>query len=328
MPDPGQEPAAAVLEHVNRCLARGEWVWLGTVLATWTASPRPPGALMALSESGEWLGTGLDECLEQSLIREMAAGAGDGKPRLVEYGITEEDQARWGLPAGERLRLVVERLEPERHAGPVARVLDGLAERHSVTRRISRDNGDWLFADASVPGDIEEQADEFLHTINPCSRMLMIGAGEVARCVAPMAVMNGFSVTLCDPRGRFLENFREPGVNVNGEAPDELIPGGFSDAHCAILALSGDPRLDDAGLLAALRTNAFYIGALGAQPTAALRRERLHREGVTDSRMGRLHAPIGFDIGSQAPPSIAVAIMAQVLAERYRLLRRTSRHDT
>ncbi|MEQ6884444.1 XdhC family protein [Salicola sp. Rm-C-2C1-2] len=329
MPEAHQDPAASVIGHVSRWLARGERAWLCTVLRTWGSSPRPPGSMLAVNGAGEWAGSVSGGCLEESLIREVISGeaAASSAPRLVDHGVTEDEQERWRLPCGGRMRLVVEVLEPERHAGPVARVLEDLAERRAVTRRVDWGRGDWLFAGASVPGRIEEHEGEFLHTIGPRSRMLMIGAGEVARYVGRMALMNGFSVALCEPRPLFLEGWHEPGIECHACLPDDLIQRDFNDAHCAILALGHDPRIDDMGLLAALESNAFYIGAMGSQRTAAQRRERLHQLGVTDSRMGRIHAPIGFSIGSKAPPEIAVATMAQVLAEHHRLLHRVSRYD-
>ncbi|WP_077530737.1 XdhC family protein [Vreelandella utahensis] len=329
MPEASQDPASSVIEHVSRWLARGERAWLCTVLRTWGSSPRPPGSMLAVNAAGEWSGSVSGGCLEESLIREVVEGGEplSTAPRLVDHGVTEEEQERWRLPCGGRMRLVVEVLEPDRHAGPVARVLDDLAERRAVTRRVDWSSGDWQFAGASVPERIEEHEQEFLHTIGPRSRMLMIGAGEVARYVGRMALMNGFSVALCEPRPLFLEGWEEPGIECHACLPDDLIQRDFNDAHCAILALGHDPRIDDMGLLAALETNAFYIGAMGSQRTAAQRRQRLYELGVTDSRMGRIHAPIGFSIGSKAPPEIAVATMAQVLAERYRLLHRVSRYD-
>ncbi|XOZ34776.1 XdhC family protein [Halomonadaceae bacterium KBTZ08] len=329
MAEASQDPAASVLQQVNRWLARGEQAWLCTVLRTWGSSPRPPGSMLAVNAAGEWAGSVSGGCLEEALIREVVEGSdpASSAPRLVDHGVTEAEQAQWRLPCGGRMRLVIEVLNPERHSGPVARVLDDLAERRSVTRRVDWQSGDWLFAGASVPGRIEEHEQEFLHTVGPRSRMLMIGAGEVARYVGRMALMNGFSVALCEPRQLFLDGWEEPGIQCHACLPDDLIERDFNDAHCAILALGHDPRIDDMGLLAALETNAFYIGAMGSQRTAAQRRERLYQLGVTDSRMGRIHAPIGFSIGSKAPPEIAVATMAQVLAERHRLLERLIRYD-
>jgi len=323
-PDPGNR----VIRDLEGWLATDQRAWLCTVVRTWGSAPRPPGSLLAVNQEGEWSGSVSGGCLEENLIREVCRDTeGGGTPRVIDYGVTEADQEAWGLPCGGRMRLVVEPLAPDSHAISASLLLEALEERRPVTRRVDMATGEWRFASHSVPETVEEADGELLHTLGPTSRMLMIGAGEVARYVARIALMNGFAVTLCEPRELFLRGWGdEPGVSVRECLPDDLIRKEFSDAYCAVLALGHDPRIDDMGLLAALETDAFYIGAMGSEQTAAKRRERLYELGVTDSRMGRLHAPIGFHIGSKAPPEIAVATMAQVLAERYRLLRRRVRN--
>jgi Xanthine and CO dehydrogenases maturation factor, XdhC/CoxF family len=317
------DPGTRVIRDLGRWLGNGQRAWLCTVVRTWGSSPRPAGSLLAVNEKGEWSGSVSGGCLEEQLIRQASEDSHPGTaPRVVDYGVTESDQQEWRLPCGGRMRLVVEPLDPDRHTVSVSMLLEAIDERQPVTRRVNLTTGEWTFVSHSVPQTVEETDDALLHTLGPQARMLLIGAGEVARYVARIALMNGFSVTLCEPRELFLQGWHEPGVEVRECLPDDLVRAEFNDAYCAVLALGHDPRIDDMGLLAALESEAFYIGAMGSQRTAAQRRERLHQLGVTDSRMGRLHAPIGFQIGSKSPPEIAVAAMAQVLAERHRLLRR------
>lgn len=327
MPEPGDaDLSTRVIRDLARWLGNGQRAWLCTVVRTWGSSPRPPGSLLAVNEEGEWSGSVSGGCLEEQLIRQVSTESNPGTtPEVVDYGVTESDQQQWRLPCGGRMRLVVEPLDPGRHAAPVSRLLEAIDERRPVTRRVNLTSGEWSFVASSVPETVEETDGTLLHTLGPQARMLLIGAGEVARYVARIALMNGFSVTLCEPRELFLQGWDEPGVEVRESLPDDLVRTEFSDAYCAILALGHDPRIDDMGLLAALESEAFYIGAMGSQRTAAQRRERLHQLGVTDSAMERLHAPIGFQIGSKSPPEIAVAAIAEVLAERHRLLRRMIR---
>lgn len=330
MPESGVGDAdlsTRVIRDLARWLGRDQRVWLCTVVKTWGSSPRPPGSLLAVNEHGEWSGSVSGGCLEEALIRQAAESLDTQQgPGIVDYGVTESDQQQWRLPCGGRMRLVVEALDPDRHAGSISILLEALEGRRPVTRRVDLATGEWSFVPHSVPETVEESEGALLHTLGPQARMLLIGAGEVARYVARIALMNEFSVTLCEPREQFLQGWNEPGVEVCECLPDDLVREAFHDAYCAILALGHDPRIDDMGLLAALESEAFYIGAMGSQRTAAQRRERLHQLGVTDSRMGRLHAPIGFHIGSKSPPEIAVAAMAEVLAERHRLLRRMIRN--
>ena len=320
------DPGTRVIRDIGRWLGRNQRVWLCTGVRCWGSGWRPPGSVLAVNEQGEWTGSVSGGCLEEQLIRQASEESEPGvAPRVVDYGVTEADQTQWRLPCGGRMRLVVESLDPEQHTVPVSMLLEAIDERRPVTRRVNLTTGEWRFVPHSVPETVEETDDALLHTLGPQARMLLIGAGEVARYVARIAMMNGFSVTLCEPRELFLQGWHEPGVEIRESLPDDLVREEFNDAYCAILALGHDPRIDDMGLLAALESDAFYIGAMGSQRTAAQRRERLHQLGVTDSRMGRLHAPIGFQIGSKSPPEIAVAAMAQVLAERHRLLRRMIR---
>jgi len=148
----------------------------------------------------------------------------------------------------------------------------------------------------------------------------LLGAGEVSYSVANIAMTVGFSVTVCDPREAFIQGYQQAGVEVIRCLPDDLVKARFSDAYSAILALAHDPRVDDMALMEALKTKAFYIGAMGSARTSDDRRKRLAQLNCSESEINQLHSPIGIDIGSKRPAEIAVSIMAQVLAERHRFL--------
>ncbi len=321
------DPNTRVLRDLCRWLGEGRSAWLCTIARTWGSSPRPAGSMLAINSDGDWTGSVSGGCLEEELIQQARsqAGGADTVPRVLEYGVSESDQERWQLPCGGTIRLIVEPLAPDRDLTHFSALMGLLDDRQSATRQLDLETGEKSLLDQPGTTVLEEGNGSLYHTLGPQSRMLLIGAGEVARYVARIARMNGFAVSLCEPREPFLQGWDEPGVAVHQCLPDDLIAESFHDRYCAILALGHDPRIDDMGLLAAVKTEAFYIGAMGSQRTATQRRERLHQLGVTDTRMGRIHAPIGFYIGSKAPPEIAVAIMAQVLAERYRLLRRLTR---
>ncbi len=147
-------------------------------------------------------------------------------------------------------------------------------------------------------------------------RMIVVGAVHIAQALAPMAAMAGYEVTVIDPRRAFATAERLPGVNMVSGWPDEAIAQLGIDAETAVVTLSHDPKLDDPALAAALRSPAFYIGALGSSRTHARRVERLTAAGLGDA-LGRIHAPIGLDLGGRAPVEIAVAILAQVIQARY-----------
>jgi xanthine dehydrogenase accessory factor len=143
----------------------------------------------------------------------------------------------------------------------------------------------------------------------------------VAKYVAEMALALEYDVTLCDPRPRYLDNWHVPGVETTSRLPDDIVRERFSNPYSGIIALAHDPRVDDMALMEALKTDAFYVGAMGSERTSAARRERLPELGLSKDEIDILHAPIGFQIDSKTPAEIAIAIMAEVTAVRHGALR-------
>lgn len=157
----------------------------------------------------------------------------------------------------------------------------------------------------------------FLHVYNPPLRMAIVGAVHIAQPLCRMAALGGYDVTVIDPREAFASEDRFPGVTLLGDWPDESMAKFAPDQRSAIVTLTHDPKLDDPALAAALRSDAFYIGALGSTRTHAKRLARLKEEGFTDLEMARIHGPAGLSIGAKSPAEIAVSILAQV-TERLR----------
>jgi len=313
-----------ILSRIQEWLAKGSRVWLCTVIRTWGSSPRPAGSILAVNDQGHWAGSVSGGCLEEDLLVRGGNGhLGTAGPERIRYGISEADQTRFRLPCGGEIELLVEPLAGDADRDTVGEIIGRLENRQRVTREVGAQGMHLVDGSALTPGILIEQ-ERVLHTMGPVSRMLLIGAGEVARYVARMAQATDFQVTLCEPRERFLSGWDEPGVEPVRQLPDDLIRERFSDRYCAVLALAHDPRVDDMGLLAALESEAFFVGAMGSAKASAARRQRLHELGLETQAMARLRAPIGFEIGSKTPGEIAVSIMAQVIAERYRLLMRPS----
>ena len=151
----------------------------------------------------------------------------------------------------------------------------------------------------------------FVQPFNPPLRMYVVGAVHIAQALAPMAALAGYDVTVIDPRGSFATPERFPGIRLSTEWPDEAIAHAPPDSRTAVVTLTHDPKLDDPALAAALRSDAFYIGALGSRKTHALRLERLRGDGFDDRAMERIHGPIGLSLGGRSPAEIAVATLAQ-----------------
>ncbi len=152
----------------------------------------------------------------------------------------------------------------------------------------------------------------FIEVFNPSLRMLIVGAVHIAQPLSRMASVAGYDVTVIDPRASFATDERFPGITLNGEWPDDGMRDLDPDRRTAIVTLTHDPKLDDPGIEVALKSDAFYIGALGSRKTHAARVERLTAAGFSETEIARIHAPVGLSIGSVSPAEIAISILAQV----------------
>jgi xanthine dehydrogenase accessory factor len=160
----------------------------------------------------------------------------------------------------------------------------------------------------------------FLNVYVPPPRLIVVGAVHIAQSLAPMATMLEFDVTVVDPRGAWATAQRFPGVNVIQDWADEAFQAMGLDSSTAVVTLTHDPKLDDPALEAALKSDAFYVGALGSRRTHAKRKERLAEAGITDEQFARIHGPIGLNIGARSPAEIAVSILGQIIEVRARRL--------
>jgi len=191
----------------------------------------------------------------------------------------------------------------------------------------------WLLPDDVAPPALREPADDalrtdrsgtvqvdggtwFMHAHNPPLRLVVVGAVHIAQALVPMAAGLGFGVTVADPRRAFASGERFPGVTVSTDWPDEALDALRPDARTAIVTLTHDPKLDDPALDRALRSQAFYVGALGSRRTHAARLDRLRALGHEDAALARIQGPVGLDIGAVTAPEIALSILAQVVAVR------------
>jgi xanthine dehydrogenase accessory factor len=166
-------------------------------------------------------------------------------------------------------------------------------------------------------GPLPQDEDLFVRVYAGSPRLVVVGAVHVATALAPMASLAGFEVSVIDPRRAFANAERFAGVTLIDEWPEEAMARLEPDARTAVVTLTHDPKLDDPALIAALKSPAFYIGALGSTRTHAKRVQRLTEQGLGD-QTARIHAPIGLPLGGRAPSEIAVAIVAQIVQERYR----------
>ncbi|MEP1215053.1 MAG: XdhC family protein [Marinobacter sp.] len=309
----------SVFNDVHDWLNAGKRVWLCTITETWGSSPRPAGSWLAVSSDGDWSGSVSGGCLEEDLLNRCIAG-GPEQLQFIDYGISDQDRDDFRLPCGGHIRLLVEPLFPERDLPHVDVVLEALQARNPVARIVSLATG---IAQCEPAGNrqggltVDDQV--LRHDLVPEFRLLLVGAGEVARYVGEFARAADFSVTLCEPRSRFSEGWVHTGLPLIQALPDDLVSRSFDDPWAGVLALAHDPRVDDMALMAALKSGASYVGAMGSARTSAQRRNRLASLGVTDEQLGRLRAPIGIDIPSKTPAEIAISVVADLIVVRQHL---------
>ncbi len=166
-------------------------------------------------------------------------------------------------------------------------------------------------------GRLPEPCDDiFVQVFNPPPRLIMVGAVHIAQALAPMAALAGYAVTVIDPRRAFATDQRFPGVTLLTEWPDEGLEALKPDRRTAVVTLTHDPKLDDAALGVALKSQCFYVGSLGSRKTHQARLNRLRRLGFTDAELARIHGPVGLPIGALTPAEIAVSILAQITQVR------------
>jgi xanthine dehydrogenase accessory factor len=290
------------LRVLNDCVAwrrAGKSVTLVTVVETWGSAPRPPGALLAVREDGVVSGSVSGGCVEDDLIARIKAGEYDAKdsakPSIIAYGVSKEEAARFGLPCGGTLRLVQ---EPLLDINWVEQLLAKTASHEVVARTLNLASGKVTLTTASR------------------SEVMSFDGIDLKTVFGPkwMAQMLDFEVLVCDPRDEYAETLNIADATRIDGMPDDVVRELEPDAHTAIIALTHDPKLDDMALLEALKSNAFYVGALGSARNQATRKKRLAEHfDMTEQELARLHGPVGLKIGAKTPAEIAMSIMAQII---------------
>ena len=289
--------------------------------------------MLAVSERGEVAGSVTGGCVEPAVYEEAQDVLAGGRPRLLTYGIADEEAFEVGLPCGGTVHIFVDALAPEVVAPLAAAVRDERPAALLVTvsgpgagdKRLLRPDGardgdvdaaalELLARDESALVHAGE-SDVFVSSFAARPRMYVFGAVDHASALATVGRFLGYRVTVCDARAKFVTRERFPDVDeLVVEWPDRFLEEAPVDERTAICVLTHDHKFDVPALKVALRTPAGYIGAMGARRTNAERAERLRAEGVSEDELARIHAPIGLDIGSRTPEEVAVAVAAQIVA--------------
>lgn len=303
------------LEVLKTCaawIASGHRCELVTVIKTWGSSPRPVGATLAICDDGTVVGSVSGGCIEDDLVEHVRThGIVRERPEIVSYGISADEAHRFGLPCGGTIELAI---EPLHAASGVAELLTRLERHELVERRLDLVSGA-ASLHAAAPGAILVLENGHLTTQHgPRWRLLIIGASQLSRFVAQIAMAMDYHVLVCDPREDYRGGWNVPGVPLLHAMPDDLVLDLQLDSRSAVLALTHDPKLDDLALMEALKSPAFYVGAIGSRANNAKRRERLLQFDVTPEQLARLHGPVGLYIGSKTPAEIAISILAELTA--------------
>lgn len=294
----------------------GRRATLGTIVRTWGSAPRPVGSNVVVRDDGLVVGSVSGGCIEDDLIarvreRSVAADA----PELIRYGVSADEATRFGLPCGGTIELLLEPVQPHSR---LSELLERLEAGRSTRRVVDRATGVVSLEDASGADQLQLDDARLVSVFGPSWRLLMIGAGQLSQYLGEMASMLGYQVTVCDPRAEYADTWAIEGAGLTRAMPDDAVLEFAPDRHTAIVALTHDPKLDDLALLEALRSEAFYVGAIGSRLNQSKRRARLQEHfGLTDDELDRLHGPVGLKNGARTPPEIAVSILAEMTAVRY-----------
>lgn len=288
---------------------------MATIVQTWGSSPRPVGAMLAIRDDGLVAGSVSGGCVEDDLIDKIRdQSLLVERPRIVTYGVTKEEAERYGLPCGGTLQLVLEQVTDD----ALQKDLLERVERHElVTRTLDMKTGSVRLEPATSSDVLSFDEKTLKGVYGPRWRLLIVGAGQLSVYLAQMAQALDYHVTVCDPREEYAETWSVDGTVLSREMPDDLVASMNLDSRSAVVAVTHDPKIDDLALMEALKSPAFYVGALGSRVNSERRRERLKLFELSQSEIDRLHGPVGLRIGSKTPPEIAVSVLAEITAVRH-----------
>lgn len=322
--DPFAASDLAVLRAAVGWRGEGTRVALATVVRTWGSAPRARGSHLAVREDLHFTGSVSGGCVEGAVLQ-AAKQLSPGQGLLLEFGVSNEDAWEQGLACGGEIHVWLQDLAATDAIGQALTAVDGRTPTvlawdlsGGPPQRVSLEDPDLGNAAATAvrtdrPQLIETDSQTlFLRPLTPPRRLFIIGAVHIASALVPMAQVAGWDVVLVDPRRGFASPERWPEVERLVAYPDEAFATQGLDAQTAVVALSHDPKIDDPGLIAALASEALYVGALGSRRTHERRLARLEASGVGRDALARICGPIGLDIGAETPAEIAVSILAEL----------------
>lgn len=340
-----------IIADIDRWLSQGEDVALATVIQTWGSSPRGVGSCMAITGSGRIAGSVSGGCVEGAVVEAASDALRERRGRLLHFGIADEDAWEVGLACGGSIDVFVNaldnrlyrRLNASLQTGEpvtIATVIDGPEPMLGQQAVMGHDKG-WSYStlagaiDSSAlaatnhvlesgqscritlaGSDSAQAAEIFVHVLLPPPMLVAVGGAHISIALVSIARALGYRTIVVDPRRAFASEERFPHADEIIQLwPDKAFEHIGLTRSAAVAVLTHDPKIDDPALLAALRSPAFYIGALGSRTTQEKRRQRLLQAGLAEPLLDHLHGPIGLNIGARTPEEIALAVMAEIIAE-------------
>jgi xanthine dehydrogenase accessory factor len=318
-----------VLKAARRWIDTEGRVAMATVVGTWGSAPVGIGGQMVVAPDGRFEGSVSGGCVEGEVIAEAEDILADGKPKTLTFGVADETAWQVGLPCGGQIKVFLERLDKSNGLQLLDRAINAKTNRSGILVKTNLSDGQRQIFDRNAAmadslvrevfesgeSDLQETPDGevFLHTMVPPARVLIIGATHIGQILAQLVKLAGHEVMVIDPRTAFAAEARFPGIRLDTEWPQDTIPKIGLDPYTAVVALAHVGHIDDEALKLAMRSDCFYVGALGSKRNHAKRTERLKAAGFSEAEIARIHSPIGINIGAHSPPEIAISIMAEVI---------------
>ena len=310
-----------LLQVASQWHEKGIGAVIATVIETWGSAPRRVGSQLIVSGDGHMEGSVSGGCVEGAVVLEALDSLKDGKTKVLEYGVSDDDAFAVGLACGGKMRVLVEPVGKQMPQNLLQELVDAIAKHESVIyeiniktlqrRLVYNDYEDRIRRDKS---GFKEDEITFLNVYSPKLKIDIVGAVHIAQALVPMAEIAGFSPRIIDPRESFANRERFGSIEISNDFPDVALTKTKPNYRTAVILLTHDPKLDDPALHIALQSDAFYIGALGSKKTHQQRKNRLKQAGFTEKEIDRVHGPIGLDIGASSPEEIAIAIISEVIA--------------
>ena len=299
---------------------KGRGAVLATVVQTWGSAPRRVGAQLVVSGDGNMQGSVSGGCVEGAVVLEAQQALADGRSKILEFGISDGDAFAVGLACGGTIRILLEPIGAVLPEPMLKELVEARAQRRAVayvvniqkeTRALEYSgHSNRMQMDRS---GFEEDGQTFVTIHMPPLRLVVVGAVHIAQALLPIAQIVGFDPVVVDPRESFASPERFPDVKILNDWPEEALQAHGLDARTAVVLLTHDPKLDDPALELALRSEAFYIGALGSKRTHEKRCVRLQEKGFSKDQIARINGPVGLNIGAATPAEIAASIMAEII---------------